>query len=265
MKTRILSEIVETLCDEKTKSITYTNWHLKFIPHNTKINICNEKLSVHFIMFDGGSRFILKHQLPQTIKYLQIIKDEYSMYDMLKYHTIDHNSFIHFAALFYGHRFTSPNNSNNYKLLFEYFNEEKFITINAHLDCDVNENFYIHNNYSGSDHNLNPPSCDKCYMKNMYTDNARCLGDKQIHKHYFKYLKDALTYYHSKNQPVFSEFILMDSHDHKFNSVPRVDKDLKSYIKYMHDSGILNKSIIILTSDHGLHYGNYYNSKVYCL
>lgn len=213
-------------------------------------------------MFDGGSRYILRNKLKETVKYLKLIKNQYSIYDMIKYHTIDYNSFVHFAALFYGHRLNITYKKRNYKLIFENFKEEKYITINAHLVCDVKENFYIQNNYSGSDHNLNPPSCDSQYKRTMYTSKARCLGDKQIHQHYFQYLKEALRYYHIYNQPVFSTLILTDSHDEMFQSLPRVDDDLKEYISYLHRSAIMRNSVIILTSDHGLHYGNYYKTNV---
>lgn len=214
-------------------------------------------------MLDGGSRFVLKQQLPSTVRYLKSIKDRYSFFDMLKYHSIDFNSYSHFSYLFYGKKIDITDRFNNrHKLIFEDFNEENYITINSHLICDVKERFYIHNNYSGSDHNMNPPSCDVSYRENAYGRKPRCLGDKQIHQHYFQYLKDALKYYNSKKQPVFSELIMMDSHDKYMQSVPRLDNDLYDYIKYLNDNGIMNNSVIILTADHGLHYGKYYETDV---
>lgn len=237
---------------------------MHFIPRRTLLEEYDQKLSVNFIMFDGGSRFVLKHQLPHTIEFLKSIKSQYSMYDMLKYHTIHHSSFFHFSAMFYGKRINiSERYKKSYKSIFEEFKEEKYITINAHLVCDIEEKFYINNTYSGSDHNLNPPSCDSTYMKNMFASNTRCLGDKQIHQHYFQYLKEALNYYHNKKQPVFSKLILMDSHDPNLKSIPRVDIDFYLYLKFLHEKGIMNKSVIIITADHGLQYGSYYNTTVY--
>lgn len=227
------------------------------------MNRYESKLSVNLIMFDGGSRFVLKKQLHHTVNYLKSIKNQYSMYDMLRYHSISRNSFDHFTSLFYGIRVKRSERKNRiYKLIFEDFKEENYITINAHLVCDIKEEFYIKNKYSGSDHNLNPPSCDSVYMDDMFSNNSRCLGDKQIHQHYFKYLRKALDYYHNKQQPVFTKLILMDSHDPDLLSVPRVDSDLCNYLKYLNNKGILNKSVTIITADHGLQYGKYYNTSV---
>lgn len=188
------------------------------------------------------------------------------MFDMLKYHTIGHNSNPHFLALFYGYRYNETDESKNYhKLIFEEFKEENFITINGNLDCDLNETFLGKNNYSGSDHNLTPPACDPYYQLNEIFRNPRCLGDRQIHQIYFDYFKDALSYYHSKNQPVFSLLLFKDSHDPDLKSVPRVDPDLANYLKYLNDNGIMKNSVIILTADHGMHYYGFYESAVYLL
>lgn len=222
------------------------------------------KLSVNLILFDGGSRYVLKHQLKQTTHYLKSIRNKYSMFDMLKYHTIDLNSFTHYSSLYYGYRIKISSQKNNkHRIIFEDFKEEKYITINTNTACDVHENFCIHNNYSGSDHNLSPASCDSNYKKSMYRSIPRCLGDRQIHQLFFDYLKESLQFYHSIQQPVFSNTVLLDSHDNHFKSVPRVDYDLKNFLKYLDDNGIMNSSMIIITADHGMHYGKYYNSKVY--
>lgn len=258
----LLSEIIEVQHQNSQNGTNKTQWYLYFIPHKIKTQSYDEKLSVHFIMFDGGSRYVMKHQLYYTVKYLKQIRNKYSMYDMLKYHSIDYNSQSHFSALFYGFRFNSANNNRTYhKIIFEDFKNENYITINAHLVCDVKERFYVNNNYTGSDHNLNPPSCDESYIKNMYLSNPRCLGVKQIHQHYFNYLKDSLNYYHNKKQPVFFKLVLMDSHDGEIKSLPRIDYDFYKYLKYINDNGIMNKSVIIIAGDHGIHYGEYYNTK----
>lgn len=214
-------------------------------------------------MFDGGSRFVLKHQLPNTVQYLKSLKNDSAMFDMLKYHTIHFNTAGNLLPFMYGYRYNFTNLQNNFhKLIFEVFKEEKYITISSKLDCDVNETYGGINNYTGSDHNLIPPSCDSYYQLNELFRNPRCLGDKQIHQHYFDYYKQALKYYHSKQQPVFSVTMLKDSHDPDLKSVPRVDQDLSNYLKYLKENGIMDKSIIIITADHGLHYYSYYESPV---
>lgn len=239
-----------------------SKWYLHFIPKPIKTSKYGSKLSVHFILFDGGSRFVLKHQLPKTVEYLKSIRNKYSMFDMLKYHTIHPNSNPHYLPLFYGYRYNYTDQMNNYhKLILEDFKEEDYITIYANHN-DINERFHGKNNYSGSDHNLNPPACDYYCRLNEWSSKPRCLGDKQRHQHYFDYYKDALSYYHSKQQPVFSITFLTDSHDANLISVPRVDTDLANYLKFLNDKGIMDKSVIFLAADHGMHFGSYYESPV---
>lgn len=255
--------MVEVLPTYSNRSKSRSKWYLTFLAQPLKLSEYASKLSVHIILFDGGSRYILKHQLPKTIKYLKTIKNKYAMFDMLKYHTIHHNSKPHFLPLFYGHRYNyTDKKANFYKIIFDDFKEEKYIVINSNLDCDIREEYHGENNYTGSDHNIIYPSCDKYYNMNKLTKNKRCLGDKQIHQHYFNYYKQALNYYHSKRQPVFSVTVLKDSHDQYLQSTPRVDLDLSIYLNYLNNKGILNNSVIIITADHGMHYGKYYKKPV---
>lgn len=71
---KVFSEIIEINERSNDKVIGISKWYLNFIPQPIKLSQYGSKLSVHFIMFDGGSRFVLKHQLLHTFKYLQSIK-----------------------------------------------------------------------------------------------------------------------------------------------------------------------------------------------
>lgn len=64
-------------------------------------------------------------------------------------------------------------------------------------------------------------------------------------------------------QPTLALSIFLESHDYWLVSLPRIDEDLSNYINFLHKSKILNDSILILFSDHGIHYGSYKQTYVY--
>lgn len=152
------SEIIRT----KSSYSDYTyDWFLRFIPKPIEKIMNKNKLSVHLILLDAASRYIARKQLPITVKTIQSISSQYSVYDMLRYHTIDKNSDPQYPPLFYGINETEGKNKN--KIILEDFKEEGYKTINSVLWEDPYEQLSANNDYTGSDHNINYLHQDPIY------------------------------------------------------------------------------------------------------
>lgn len=159
----VKSEVIRTVTNFTNNEY---DWFLKFIPKQMDRQQSNEKLSVHLIMFDAASRYVAKTQLLNTVKTLKSLLNQYTTYDMLRYHTIGANSNPHFPPLFYGVNETEAKSIN--KVILEDFKEEGYITINAHEFIDPAEKLYGENIYNGSNHSINYISADPKYMYKFF-------------------------------------------------------------------------------------------------
>lgn len=245
------SEVVEV-----NSTYNEQDWFTQFIPKPIKLKDPN-KLSIIFFLFDGGSRYVMKNQLPKTVSILKKIQNKYSYYDMLRYHILGNNSPFNYPPLLCGISRDESKMNINRKIIFDDLKEEKYMIIHADGACDLNMVYYSKRlkNFTGADHSITKLSCDKKYVENMYEAKPKCAGHKEIHKHYFEYIKEAVTYYSKKNQPSFTFATFMHSHDPLFKSVPRLDNDLSLFIEDLDKNNIFNNTILIFYADHGMHYG----------
>lgn len=238
------------------------DWYTRFIPKPLKIQDPN-KLSVIFLLFDGGSRYVLKRQLPKTVSTLRRISKKHSYYDMLRYHVLGRNSPFNYPALLMCINKNDTFVTKERKNLFDDLKESKYMFIHADGTCLVDMHYYsrVLKNFTGADHSITKISCDIIYNEKQYLSYPRCAGHQELHKHYFDFIKEAVTYYSKKNQPSFSFATFMDSHDPFLKSTPRLDKDLSLFIEELDKNDVFKNTILILYGDHGLHYGSFYKSE----
>lgn len=237
------------------------DWYTRFIPKPLKIQNPN-KLSVIFILLDGGSRYVLKKQLPKTVSTLRRISKKYSYYDMLRYHVLGRNSPYNYLPLLMCVSKNDTMPEEGRRNIFDDLRESKYMFIHADSCCLVDMHYYsrVLKNFTGADHSITKISCDKIYSEKKYLSYPRCAGHKELHKHFFDFTKEAVTYYSKKNQPSFSFITFMDSHDPELKSTPRLDKDLSLFIEELDKNDVFKNTILILYGDHGLHYGYYYQT-----
>lgn len=212
-------------------------------------------------LFDAGSRYVLNKQLSNTVNFIRSLRKDYKIYEMLRYHVIGYNSRPNYPPILFGKEYDSY--KSEHISIFQEYNKEGYITIDLEMAGDYGERFYLKSvkNITSFDHSLHILSYQKEYMNRRYSSKSRCLGKKQIHQYGFEYIKKASQYYHKQNQPFFIFQSFMDSHDGSFSSTPRLDNDIVDLFSYLHNNTIMEDTIIILCSDHGMHYGRYYKTK----
>lgn len=190
------------------------------------------------------------------------ISGEYNIYEFMKLNVLSPNSYINYAAMFFG--VDAKACSMEQKMIFQDFRDEGYISINTILHKDKPNHILCCQNQHNStpfDHSIQIIAHDKNYRKNQYLSRPRCAGGKDIHKYTFKYITEAIEHYNKFNQPIISVSTFMDSHDDNFKSTPRLDKDLTDFLMNLKVKVILNKTLIVLSSDHGMHYGFFRQKK----
>ncbi|KAK6195767.1 hypothetical protein SNE40_001124 [Patella caerulea] len=98
-----------------------------------------------------------------------------------------------------------------------------------------------------TDHSMRPfyLSAERMYGRNK----PFCLGSKPRHKNFFNWLRDIFLMYTKKRKFVFG-FHAEASHNDN-NKVQIVDEDAVEFLKYLEEKNYLNRTILILMSDHG--------------
>jgi membrane-anchored protein YejM (alkaline phosphatase superfamily) len=96
------------------------------------------------------------------------------------------------------------------------------------------------------------------YMRIFYLEAERyysrfrrlCLGSISRHKNMLNWVREFFATY--RNQPKFS-FIFHSEASHNYNNpLSLLDNDLKEFLKYLKESGIIENTIVLLMSDHGV-------------
>ncbi|XP_071085366.1 uncharacterized protein [Haliotis cracherodii] len=104
----------------------------------------------------------------------------------------------------------------------------------------------------GFDHQPTDHSMRTFYLsaERMYARNKKwCLGSVPRHQNFMKWFQDAYMMYGKKRKFMFG-FHAETSHDDN-NMAQVVDEDTKKFLEYLENHGYLNKTILILMSDHG--------------
>lgn len=180
---------------------------------------------------------------------------------MMKYHFVGVKSQPNYVPMFFG--INHKKCKKRHISIFQEYNQEGYVTIDMEMAGNYGKRFYCNmlRNVTSFDHSLQILSFQREFLRRRYGSLSRCLGGKQIHKYAFKYIHESLKYYSKYNQPVMAFQSFMDSHDVTFSSSPRLDKDIAFLLSNLSSDGILSNTIVILSSDHGFHYGKFKNTK----
>ncbi len=108
------------------------------------------------------------------------------------------------------------------------------------------------------DHHLMEPWChrdydvDKLYFRPM----SRCVGGRAAHAPLMDYERQFLSSY--RGLPRLSWTIYLEGHEPSFRAMANLDADLAAHLLRLRASHAHNTAVLLL-SDHGIHYGKYYD------
>jgi hypothetical protein len=215
------------------------------------------KFNVNFviILLDGISSAHFKRRLLFTQKYLSTLHN-YEKFEFTKFNILGKNSEPNLMALLYGTTFITEiiNKNNN---LINYFRKKGYVTMYSNDECRIsyqepkNINFKPDQHF---DHVFYQEFCNEGFFPydRSAKFNSACFGGNRPHNLIFNY---TLQYFNNYNIPKFALLITNTGHDRNMELLQTIDMDLINFFENLKEN--LNKTITILLSDHGLHYGNY--------
>lgn len=145
--------------------------------------------------------------------------------------------------------------------IFEDYRRAGYVTNFGTNMCDwgvMEEVYPFDTKHPPTDHHLMEPWChvdydvDKLYFRPM----SRCLGGRPAHAPLMQYELDFLRSY--APLPRLSWSVFLEGHEPSFRSMASLDADLAAHLLRLRATHG-ERTAIFLVSDHGIHYGKYYD------
>jgi hypothetical protein len=263
----------ETLIQQRLEQQRQYNELVKAKDDQAEYNPVN----IHVLVIDACGKDTFQRLFPHSDKFIQSMKQMSQsqklgtqILEMKNYHVLDINSdpnmyafatgLIDFKILNASAVYTKQNRP---KLLWEYMHEYGYV---SSVGEDVAESrtgiFYSGNkNFPLPSYDIHPAfhkvsnlvqvdtSFNFMYKRNV----CPCTGDKFMSEIVFDYTRSFAKKYN--DVPQFVMTVSDEAHDSIGNQIVTLDRNLKDHLEWYFTSGQLKNTVLVLMSDHGLHYG----------
>ncbi|XP_035793858.1 uncharacterized protein LOC118467457 isoform X1 [Anopheles albimanus] len=254
----------------KSKKAIYTNAHALVRP----VPVVQERiarfsgraekrpLSVLMIGIDSISRLNLIRAMPHTAQHLY----NTGWFELKGYNKIDDNTYPNLMAILTGY-----NNSLAYSVcnprsvgqleecpfLWKYFADSGYATAYAEDEAGINTFNYHKQGFvvQPTDHYFRPVAlaAEKNLSKKLKNSLTFCLGYQNYADYIYQYAVDFAVQY--KNDPYFGLFWTNTFSHNDISDPSSMDLRMKYYLDQLEERGILNNSMVVFFSDHGLRFG----------
>ncbi|UYV61499.1 hypothetical protein LAZ67_1005070 [Cordylochernes scorpioides] len=216
-------------------------------------NVSRDTPSVLLIGLDSISRLNFQRNLPETYKFLVEDLNPTILYG---YHVVGENSYPNLAALLTGTPYTNfPKNTffDQADLVWKYYAAKGFRTLYLEDMTDHGTFNSLHLGFKSPPvHHYFRPAAYAfehdveskyfCYKNKLFVD---------IYLDYIKTFVDAMGPYRK-----FFAFVFLSRMFHdNINNPQLIDINLRSLLAHFKDSGVLNRTLLFLFSDHGFRMG----------
>lgn len=227
------------------------------------------------LMIDPISRARFERSLPKTNRLVQLL----NFTTFSKFSAVGNNSGPNQAALYSGHllysrdSITTHKDGKPVKWLWDTLNDEGYVTFKAEDGCVENSNMI--QSIKPQTHHGEALSRMMCY--NFQRPN--CVGGKMAATHLMEHTMDFIHQYSAMNRPWAAFAHVVDSHEDTMTLEGTLDAVLWKALYSVHQQqnsciannvssnggelwqcGVWNNAMIVLMSDHGLHYGSHSSS-----
>lgn len=278
----VKDEFIRVKCFCRDKKNVYTNFHtfvypvnmrgtLNKIKDNSKKNISKEqekepkiskrnRLNVLLIGLDSISRLNSYRQLSDTRNFLL---DELGAIELKGYNKVGDNTFVNIIPMLYGKYVNETpwkpgvrDPFDNYDLMWSKYHRQGYRTLYAE-DCPGLSAFNgIKAGFSKppTDHYFRPMGL-AMERENVWSSGHHCMKDRLEIQVITQYIFDFVNIYKSESHFVFT-FLSRISHD-DVNLVGTVDYALKDFFRKLHNEQLLNDTLLLFFSDHGIRFGDF--------
>ncbi|XP_021696525.1 uncharacterized protein LOC5564096 isoform X2 [Aedes aegypti] len=254
----------------KTRKSVYTNVHA-FIRAKPAVQERLERfrdsykqrpLSVLMVGIDSISRLNLIRAMPHTAQHLY----DTGWFELKGYNKIDDNTFPNLMAILTGYNSTLAYDKCNPRkvgqletcpFVWNMFTNSGYVT--AYAEDEASINTFNYHKYGfvkpPTDYYLRPMAlaAEKNLVKKTKNSLTMCLGYETYADFIYKYALDFATFY--KDEPSFGLFWTNTFSHNDISDPSSMDLRIRYYLEQLDERGILNNSMVIFFSDHGLRFG----------
>ncbi|XP_062540415.1 uncharacterized protein LOC134208663 isoform X2 [Armigeres subalbatus] len=256
--------------NSKTRKSVYTNVHA-FIRAKPAVrerldryrdSYKQRPLSVLMIGIDSISRLNLIRAMPHTAQHLY----DTGWFELKGYNKIDDNTFPNLMAILTGYNSTLAYNTCNPRkvgqletcpFVWDMFTNSGYVT--AYAEDEASINTFNYHKYGfvkpPTDYYLRPMAlaAEKNLVKKFKSSLTMCLGYENYADFIYRYALDFATFY--RDEPSFGLFWTNTFSHNDISDPSSMDQRIKYYLQQLDDRGILNSSMVVFFSDHGLRFG----------
>lgn len=261
----LLEDTVKVTCKLYSREI-YSNVHEAITIKDGFRNVKNDSKrppSILFIGIDSISRLNLIRAMPKTYSYLTNNSEDWT--NLLGYNKIDDNTFPNLMAIFTGYNNSEAYSSCNPKkigqldgcrFIWKEFIKNGYVTAYAEDDAPISTFNYRKKGFTKPPvHHYFRPYV--LAAESLGTTSKEgliyCSGPETSGERIMNLAKDfAVTY---KDHPSFG-FFWMNTFSHNYiNGPSRMDEKVRSLLEHLTNNGVMENSIVIFLSDHGIRFG----------
>lgn len=239
--------------------------HLQSKEKASKLGLKHKPLIVMLLTIDSFSRRHFYRKLKKTVKFLNNINNNFSVYDFKIHNIFGDNSIENMIPVLSELPFKNSVEAREYDALgnnsmYSYFRSKGFVTLFGLEDCD----FYFPNamgRYPQVDHVVRSLYCAGKEYMNLNTlkegSQQRCMGPHMSHWYILNYTRAFSKLYNDASQWVYLH--INTAHEATGQHAVTLDDDLVDFFtKYLKEFENTHDLAIFLQADHGMRYGNWF-------
>lgn len=258
--------MVEVICTLNEKQI-YLDYHIFLRPRRSNISANDRKINLLVLGLDSVSRINFRRQMQKSTRFLSQLGN----IEMLGYNKVEDNTFPNLIPVLTGFSVDElknqcwPKQNDHFDkchFVWDDFKKANFNTVFIEDSPKISLFNYLKSGFSNkpTDHYLRPImiQAEKTSGHARYLNTNCCTGAKltlaKLLDYTFKTTK-------SMANKLYMNFAWSTSLTHDYVEFPYYgDDDLRRFFVQLHESGELNRTIVILMSDHGMRWGKYRNT-----
>ncbi|XP_065079826.1 uncharacterized protein LOC135702712 isoform X2 [Ochlerotatus camptorhynchus] len=254
----------------KTRKSVYTNVHaivrakpaIRERLDRYRDSYKQRPLSVLMVGIDSISRLNLIRAMPHTAQHLY----DTGWFELKGYNKIDDNTFPNLMAILTGYNSSLAYDTCNPRkvgqletcpFVWNMFANSGYVT--AYAEDEASINTFNYHKYGfvkpPTDYYLRPMAlaAEKNLVKKTKNSLTFCLGYQNYADFIYQYALDFATFY--KDEPSFGLFWTNTFSHNDISDPSSMDLRIKYYLEELEERGILNSSMVVFFSDHGLRFG----------
>ena len=249
----------EAACARYKDMVHCTTRILRRETKNPRKSIKN-KPNLLLIMLDPMSRGAFCRMMPQTKKVLETM----GLFNFQNYSVVGDNSGPNQHALYSGLPLMSrdsigKNDKSKPKWLWDNLEDAGYVTLKVEDGCIANSNMI---------QSIEPQTTHGKGLNQMFCfdhDRPNCIGKELAASHVLQHGQQFMASYGNVGskftQPWAAFMHFVDSHEDSMFLSGVVDSLIANFLDSRLQDESLNNTFVVVTSDHGLHYGPYFQSK----